>query len=99
MKKTIYIALAATFESFYKLECFTDKAEALATAARYAKQYEAGQIFEREIQEPIINYIFRVNAEGFHFSSQAFTFEELVEIKNFALKLREARLSEGNKSV
>lgn len=45
----------------------------------------------------IQEYIFKVNAEGFHFSSKAFTYEELTEIKNFALKLREARLSETQK--
>ena len=43
-------------------------------------------------ETPTNNYIFRVDADGFHFSRRAFTYDELANIRNYALGLRRKRL-------
>ena len=50
----------------------------------------AGQFEET----PTNNYIFRVDADGFHFSRRAFTYDELANIRNYALELRRKRLDD-----
>lgn len=47
---------------------------------------------EKEFVISSDNYVFRVDAEGYHFSRRAFTYDEWQKIRDFAVKLREERL-------